>query len=388
MHSTLPVQQEHPEPPAPVQPRPERDRAPGRLAALDGLRLLAALMVVAYHYIAFGSGAWEGPSRSLFPTAYLPASYGWLGVQLFFLISGFVICMSCWGKSVGRFAASRVTRLYPAYWFAVLAVSFVLYLWPVVNETPRPQDVAVNLTMLQDPLGVAPVDGVYWTLWIEMRFYLLFALVAWKGLTYRRAVGFCALWAVAAVVARGVDDGVLTEILLPQDCWYFIAGIAFYLMYRFRPNLVLWLIVSGSFLIVEHDLLAAHARAESHMGHSVPRWPTLLLMAVFFAAVTAVALGWTRRLDWRWLATAGVLTYPLYLLHERIGWVVIKHADGHVPRYLLLPALVLGMLQAAWLTHRYVERPLARAVKHGLERAMTDIRGGQATIQGNSSVQK
>ncbi|GAA3050607.1 peptidoglycan/LPS O-acetylase OafA/YrhL [Streptomyces olivoverticillatus] len=377
MHSTLPVQ-DHPE----QQTGPTARRASGggdaggRLAALDGLRLCAALMVVAYHYIAFGSGAWDRPSRSLFPTAYLPASYGWLGVQLFFLISGFVICMSCWGKSVEEFAASRVTRLYPAYWFAVLAVAFALRLWPSMGEAPRLKDVAVNLTMLQDPLGVDPVDGVYWTLWIEMRFYLLFALVVHKGLTYRRAVGFCVVWAFAATIAKAADNSTLDQILMPHDCWYFIAGIAFYLMYRFRPNTVLWLITGGCLLAAQHDLLEAQLRAEGHMGHHVPQWPTLALLLVFFLAVAAVALGWTSRLRWRWLAKAGALTYPLYLLHEHLGWLIIKQSHGRVPRYVLLPALVAAMLLAAWLVHRCVERPLAARLKQGLRRAVTEIRCG------------
>ncbi|MFH8984194.1 acyltransferase family protein [Streptomyces varsoviensis] len=376
MHSTLPVQQEAPStaPVAPVAPDGQPRR---RLAALDGLRLFAALMVVAYHYIAFDSGAWPKSSKTLFPTAYLPASYGWLGVELFFLISGFVICMSCWGKSLGQFALSRLTRLYPAYWFAVVLVSLVVFVWPVVNEAPSWGDAAVNLTMFQDPLGVTPVDGVYWTLWLEMRFYLLFAIVAWRGLTYQRAVAFCVLWAIAAIVAEAVDNSLLSQLLLPDNCWYFIAGIAFYLMHRFRPNLLLWTIVGGCFLIGQHYLLQAHARAEEHMGHQIPSWPTVAILALFFLLVAAVSLGWTRRIDWRWLSTAGVLTYPLYLVHERIGWVVIEHFADHVPYYALLPGLVAAMLGFAWLVHRYVERPLARLLKRGMQRAVAEIRAGQ-----------
>ncbi|MEX2984718.1 acyltransferase family protein [Streptomyces sp. C36] len=385
MHSTLPVQQEHPgQLPAPADDRAgdggARTGGDGgrrdRLAALDGLRLVAALMVVAYHYVAFDSGAWSVPARTLFPTAHLPASYGWLGVQLFFLISGFVICMSCWGKSAGDFALARVARLYPAYWFAVLGVALVVRLWPSVNDAPALRSVAVNLTMLQDPLGVEPVDGVYWTLWVELRFYLLFALVVHRGLTYRRAVGFCVAWAFAAVVAEASGNGTLRQILMPDDCWYFIAGIAFYLMHRFRPNPVLWLLVGGSLFIAQYDLIAAQARAEVHMGHRVPQWPTAVLVTLFFLAVMAIALGWTRRVDWRWLPVAGTLTYPLYLLHERVGWVVIKHADGRVPPHVLLPALVAAMLLAAWLVHRCVERPLARRIKDGMRRAVREIRNG------------
>ncbi|MBZ4323825.1 acyltransferase family protein, partial [Streptomyces huiliensis] len=292
------------------------------------------------------------------------------------------ICMSGWGKGVGQFAVSRLTRLFPAYWFAVLLVTVVVRLWPVVNSPTALRDVAVNLTMLQEPLGVEPVDGVYWTLWIEVRFYLLFALVVHRGLDYRRVVAFCGLWGIGAVVARATDDPLLERVLLPYDCWYFIAGIAFYLMHRFRPAPLLWLIVGGTFLIAQHDLLVAERRAEAYMGHRVPHWPTLALVAVFYLSVMAVALGWTRRLDWRWLSTAGALTYPLYLLHERVGWVVIRHADGHLPRHVLLPLLLAGALTAAWLVHRGIERPLARRLGGALRRAVARAGAGPPETTG------
>lgn len=70
---------------------------PGRVFALDGLRLLAALSVVAYHYTA-RVGSWPKKPEAIFPAVFPVTAYGWLGVHLFFLISGFVICMSCWAS--------------------------------------------------------------------------------------------------------------------------------------------------------------------------------------------------------------------------------------------------------------------------------------------------
>ncbi|MFB7664195.1 acyltransferase family protein [Kitasatospora sp. NPDC056138] len=353
--------------------RKPRSTAPGRLGALDGLRLGAALMVVAYHYMAFGQG-WSKPVTKTFPHAYLPASYGWLGVYLFFLISGFVICLSAWGKPLGSFFVSRVIRLYPAYWVGVLATSLVLFLIPGPYHALSLSDIAANLTMFQEPLGIDSVDGVYWTLWVELRFYLLFALVIWRGLTYRRAVLFCCLWATASIVAVPLNSDYLNGLILPDQSWYFIAGICFFLMRKYRPTIFLWMMVGFCFLASQHYLLLAHAQAEKHMGRHIPTWPTVVLLAVFFLAVAAVALGWLNRIQWRWLTTAGALTYPVYLLHEYIGWNIIRRFQNRVPHGLLLVGLVTAMLVGAWLVHRLVERPLSRFLRDVLTKAIGEIR--------------
>ncbi|WP_433791359.1 hypothetical protein [Actinoplanes sp. CA-252034] len=73
---------------------------------------------------------------------------------------------------------------------------------------------------------------VLWTLWQEMRFYLLFCLVVWHGLTYRRVTIFCLLWLVGSFVANSGDDKTLKLIFQPDYAQYFIAGIAIYLMHR------------------------------------------------------------------------------------------------------------------------------------------------------------
>ena len=96
------------------------------------------------------------------------------------------------GPDDGDFFRSRIARLYPAYWVAIVIITVAAYLLPVVVHPLRTDEILVNFTMLQQPMGVHRVLGVCWTLWAEVRFYALFALlVVWKGVNYRSVVIFC-----------------------------------------------------------------------------------------------------------------------------------------------------------------------------------------------------
>ncbi|MFF1478345.1 acyltransferase family protein [Streptomyces sp. NPDC058301] len=341
---------------------------PSRIYALDGLRLLAALTVVMFHYMAL-TGRWpDSDSRARFPATYPVAAYGWLGVQLFFLISGFVICMSSWGKPLQSFFVSRVVRLYPAYWFAVIATTVVVAAVPGGLRAHPISDVVTNLTMFQEPMGVESVDSVYWTLFAELRFYLLFAVVAWRGLTYRRVLFFCCAWAVASALVYQSDDSTLRMIVMPDNSWCFIAGVAFYLMYRFRPSLMLTGIVLFCLAASLPSARRTWAHAQEHLTHPVPYWPVVVIMGACFALMGLVATGKLSWIQWRWLPYAGALTYPLYLLHEYIGWEIIGALSPQVKPVPLVSGVIALMLVAAWLVHRYVERPLGRRLKQGLRK--------------------
>src|SRR5690554_5644422 len=87
-----------------------------RLRVLDLLRFGAALAVVLFHLVE--TSAWG--TRFAFPALSGVTMFGVYGVRLFFVISGFVILMSAWGHSPGRFVISRIARLYPAYWASVI----------------------------------------------------------------------------------------------------------------------------------------------------------------------------------------------------------------------------------------------------------------------------
>ncbi|OJF11228.1 acyltransferase family protein [Couchioplanes caeruleus] len=354
---------------AATAPRPRH-----RIEALDGLRLVAALMVVGYHFIAYDRGAvppWGSAADRVFPWLYLPASYGWLGVQLFFVISGFVICLSAWDRTPGEFLRSRVIRLYPAYWVAALLTFAVLSLWPLVREPVGARALLVNLTMLQVPMGARSVDAVYWTLWVEARFYLLFALLVWRGLSVRTATLFGYGWLVAAALAGQMGVPALNVLIMPEHAPYFVAGIALYLVHRCGGHAALWALAGAAFLMAQHQVTEQLRHvARDVLGRPLPVLPALIVVAAIFAVMAIAATGRLSRVRGRWLTVAGALTYPLYLLHEYIGWTLIAALHPFLPRYAVLATVVAVVTVAAWLLHRYAERPAARLLRRHLTRPL------------------
>ncbi len=351
-------------PEAPPVTRPRRPR----IRILDGFRLFAALLVVSWHYTAFGHGSDLKPYASV-PFLYPVSAYGWLGVELFFLISGFVICMSSIGHTLGEFVTSRITRLYPAYWIGIVLTTTVLVLWPIERSSIPMSNVLLNLTMMQSGFGVRSVDSVYWTLWVELHFYVLFALVVWRGVTYNKVVAFCFSWLAIAYATQRMS--IKWDLHFVGDyAPFFIAGIAFFLMHHFGQKPLLWLLVVLSFPVglpvIKRTMASSNLRLHQH----VPTWPAIALVALFYLLIATVALGWLK-LDWKWLGVAGALTYPLYLVHEFIGWAIMKPLQGRVPGPLLFAGVVALMLGVAWLIHRYVEKPLAPHLKN-LVRAVLD----------------
>ncbi|MFI9120536.1 acyltransferase family protein [Streptomyces bikiniensis] len=345
-----------------------------RLYALDGLRLVVALMVVFYHYVALAA-PWGHSTVTIFPTAHQFARFGWLGVEVFFLISGFVICMSVWGRTLGDFAISRLTRLFPAYWVGVLLTALVVKMWPVVSEIEGWGSVITNLTMLQAGNNTQPVDQVYWTLFVELKFYLLMAVVVFFGVTYRTCLVFCGVWTAAAALAPVMGSTLLTQFAMPIYAPFFIAGIAFYLMRRYRPNAVLWTIVGFQLLLSQRYV---DYRMEVSLGKelaaALPTWPARLIIVAGFAVVGAIALGAFDRIRWKWLTHAGAITYPLYLIHMHIGMTLIHKLRDRIPAVPLVLLVTVGMMVAAWLIHRLVERPLGKWMRNGLKRAVQDVR--------------
>ncbi|WP_326556197.1 acyltransferase family protein [Micromonospora sp. NBC_01796] len=342
-----------------------------RLYVLDLLRFSAAIMVLGYHLIPIVEFVYGVDADAYFGRLIAQGfRYGWMGVHLFFIISGFVICMSSWGRSASEFFISRVTRLMPAYVLAVLLTTALLTLWWPAAERPSPVAVLANLTMVQGLLGVPNIDTVYWTLLVELKFYLLFAIVVRLGLTYRRVVAFCLLWTTASLLVQVKNIGILSTVLEPTYTYFFVAGIVLYLMHRFGPNPLLWGMLVASWIFSTNSLRIVFAEHQVPMRFNV----ALVLLTVFFAVMTAIALGWFSWLRWRGSTTIGALTYPVYLVHFFLAYAILRKLHGRLPDAVLLVLTVATVLAVGYVIHRLVEQPVGRALRTSLRRAFADIR--------------
>ncbi|GID98346.1 hypothetical protein Adi01nite_77580 [Amorphoplanes digitatis] len=296
---------------------------------------------------------------------------------MFFLISGFVICMTAWNKGVGDFFASRVTRLYPAYWIALTLSVIVIAIWPSVRSISSWTDVAINYTMLQQGMGVPHVDGVYWTLFAELKFYLAFTIVVAMGVTFRRCVMFCVFWTLASLVARELGNDVLWSWVMPYYAPYFTGGIALYLIYRYGMSMIPAGVLGMSFLLAEYSVKQRVANLEpvvTNVDHPIAAWPAQVIVAAAFLFMTLLALGKFSGIQWRWLTTAGILTYPVYLLHQDIGLTLLNGLRDRIPALPLALGVMALMLLFAWLVHRFAERPLADLLGRAVNKGVADVR--------------
>jgi peptidoglycan/LPS O-acetylase OafA/YrhL len=347
---------------------------------VDGMRLVAALSVAGYHYLGIKTPAQWGVSPMVFAYPLHHAlMYGWLGVEAFFVISGFVICMSSWGRTPGQFVVSRISRLYPAYWCAIALIVARIALIPMqthsIASLIKPRIVLANLTMMPASLHVGLLDGVAWTLSVEAHFYLLMAVALTFGTTYHRMMGFCTIWLVAGYVTQETHNAFLDNFVLSEYTGLFVTGMAVYLMYRFGQNLMLWMLLGSAWA---YELIMLQDRINGHpadWGTKVlTSWTVCtLLLTGFLLMLMLATIGPLARIQWRWLVVAGAMTYPFYLVHQSIGVPMGEELTMHVPWLGVwgrIAVTVGSMLLLSWLIHRIVERPLGRLLRQRLTRGL------------------
>ena len=348
-------------------------RAPrSRLAALDGLRLVAALAVMSFHYTGIYTPFWDAEPHRVFPTLNEVTRYGYLGVELFFVISGFVILMTAYGRTVDGFVASRVARLFPAYWVAIALTFGLQQLWHAGRQ-PTFMDALVNLTMVQDAFSVPHVQGAFWTLWIELKFYLLIGIFIVIGMTRRRMLAFAFLWPLIGQVAAATSSTFLESLLFPSYVPYFAAGICLFLLYREGHDAATWLTLGFNWILCVQQATGYTPRASELVHAPVSSLVAGLTVTAMILLVLALTHGPLSRLSWRWLTWAGALTYPLYLVHGQFGFFVIDRLHGETSAYAVLAVAALSSLVLAWLIHRFVEKPVGPRLRRAVQASIADL---------------
>lgn len=324
---------------------------------VDILRFAAAAMVMFYHY---GFWVWAFPDGvSARSTGGIPphpglafVGSGWVGVQVFFVISGFVIAFSAENSTPLRFFEARVRRLAPAVWICAPISAAVL----LTIGLSWPTDAVVRLARTALFVPFEPwVDSVYWTLGIEIAFYA----VVWVLLRLGR---FDLMEAVAIVIglastlfwcfyfAFGWSDLAETrwlQLTLVHHGAFFALGVLLWLM-RFKavttPRLVLSaMFISGCTLQILSSVDVHSMKVGSAMPYAPP-------VAIFLAAVALMALSLKLDLSWRGWRRIGLMTYPLYLIHDVVGAAMLGALiRAGLPYPGAIPIVGGTMIAASWL---------------------------------------
>ena len=324
-----------------------------RIAELDVLRGFAAVAVMLFHYTVRWA---ELPGKSVSP-------FGEYAVHLFFMISGFVIFMTLDNTETARdFVVSRFSRLFPTFWASVLLTYGVVMVFGLPGKAVTLNDLVLNFTMIPGLLKAEPVDGTYWTLEIELIFYgLMLMLFMANGL--RKIHWVLGVWLVVrliehAIVSNGMHVSYTAGhlLLLPRIA-LFGAGMMLYCLYR------------GSDLRSESYWLLAACILVIAIVDGPAALPIPLAGSIMIMAISHRELAIFRNPV---ILFFGTISYPLYLLHENIGFVILRGCyrwGMHSNIAIVLAFLAVVALSSA--VTFWVERPAMQAIRQWYKRRST-----------------
>jgi peptidoglycan/LPS O-acetylase OafA/YrhL len=355
--------------------------------ALTGLRGIAAAWVLVFH-------AWQFAGAPALRIAAIGIDFtplaqcGYFGVDLFFVLSGFLLGMpfhraAAEGRtspSLARFWMHRCRRVLPAYWVQLAILGAACFLLDRV-QLLVPKNLIAQALLVQNlvPWPVTQLNVVYWTMPIEWDFYVVLPLLAilLKRCRWWLALAAVLVWVIAfrmlcvqtltdPALAHWLDYGSVQQ--LPARGDQFFMGVLAAWIYVYRP---LWLSRPWVWLLAGAAGVFAMVWAVAPRGNFLVRVDTpylyfhYSLVAISFAALVLGAACGTRLALRLWANPAvtflGLVSYSLYLWHypllqatQALGWL----NGARLPAWLVVVFLsVPAVLLVSWLSYRFVERP-------------------------------
>ncbi|EEA03772.1 acyltransferase 3 [Burkholderia sp. H160] len=351
-----------------------------RYESIQVLRALAALGVVAFH--ADGNVSLYGWASHLFPHA---SRYGELGVDVFFVISGFVIALVSHGEPRGfeaarKFIAARIARIVPLYW--VLTTLFILLLatvpsvfvpWTFGSARLSLWHALSSFLFLPSLNGsgpIAPMLNVGWTLNYEAWFYVVFA--AAMSVTTRPLVVVAAFLGFTSLLRLSHGTGVPFLFYTDPIVLEFVAGsfLGAYLAKGKRIPLVAALTVLLGVIAIRKVYAPTLTDDNRFIVFGLPAF-----------AIVFVALALESRIRWSTLlGKLGDASYSLYLTHILTLPLVLKlvqtaDRQHRLPGDVVCVAVVVGSILVAFACHRLLERPMTRSIGRWVSRQSDGPRG-------------
>jgi peptidoglycan/LPS O-acetylase OafA/YrhL len=364
-------------------------RSASYVPGLDALRFFAASIVTVYHLAfwawAYPQGQVAQASRGVadFPEWDQLTSGGWAGVQIFFVISGFVIATSSERSTALRFLQSRFVRLVPGVW---VCATITLLAWHFIGVDTTYSHLYAYLRSVAFMPTPPWIDSVYWTLAVEIAFYtIIFLLLAMQRFEWLRPIacllglGSSSFWIVFTVFGTQGDTGLasvlhfvqwsrLGELTLIKHGVFFAMGVLLWLrLIKKAPDTLPWiaLFALGGCLQIAGETVFKFEK--TGLAYS-----PLLPCAMWLGSVAWIWLATTHN-DWicrapAWLLQTlrrlGLMTYPLYLLHNVTGGALMGSlAHNGLPAAAALWLAIAAVMALAWWVSRTPEPALQKLAK-------------------------
>jgi len=356
--------------PGPASPAPRPAARRVRLPELDVIRVVASLVVVLWH-LTYSGWAMRDPAHTVrYQGLSQVVRYGFVMPQVFFLISGLVIMSAVQRATPWGFFRARVVRLVPMFWL-MCTVTWLVSRHQAHFAPLTPQAYALNMTFLTSFAGGPFIDAVYWTLTVEIAFYGTVWLALCSGQLHRLRTLLVGWLFVGLVVELATlhSVGALGHLgfLMRWNCC-FAAGVCCWLLQQDRRDRFAWTLLGLCSLLAFRSVYLVADDFNEHLqpGEHLRPWVGGVVLLVLVAGLVGLALhgptGWISSAASKRWAVAGALTYPVYLLHENVGLVVMARFDW-VNRWILVGAVVAAVVAVSWLAMELYERPIQAWLK-------------------------
>nr|WP_247876715.1 acyltransferase [Ochrobactrum sp. CM-21-5] len=336
----------------------------GRFSNIDGLRAIAAISVL-FHHI-FGDILREAvhqdtPFIGVLNGVITSFDFGRFGVVLFFLISGFVVPFSIKDdQPIRRFVIGRFFRLYPAFWVSLALMCIFLFF---TGDAPQLITVVANFTMLANLFGQPWLSGVYWTLFIELAFYVLIAMAFMAGILRQP------LMILAAGLLLEASTGVpfllrafginLPVIYIGLHLSFLVCGLLLRLAVIEKAPHAVW--AASVVALVQMSIIipiADFSLARNDTFFIVGKFPVI---AAYIAAYSVFLLSLlTARPRVELLSSTGEISYSIYLFHVPVCWTIYRmlQLTGFWSDVITIVICLVATVIVSNLTYRYVEKPM------------------------------
>jgi peptidoglycan/LPS O-acetylase OafA/YrhL len=265
---------------------------------------------------------------------------------------------------------ARIARLYPGFLICMTLTFAVTVLFGMPRFSASMTQWLANLAIVSPALGQPYMDGAYWSIVCEVTFYAWMALLIATGLFPRFLREIVVVWLTLSLTNMlFVHFAPADRVLLTDSSGFFAAGLMLYEVYFRRSDWVSWMLLLAATLIAAEQAVEAAVWTRGHFGVELS---DSVLAAIAIGSVALVGLGALPKRPSLVFALGG-LTYPLYLLHQHIGYIILNRLDGLVAPGTLVAGMIVTMLVISWAVWRFAELPAQRFTKRAPAAAATRI---------------